>query len=60
MYKGFIASALLSLAIMYPVTNYVIGFSSEFTVAESSFTGQDLYICAIIGLSDYRSTNLDY
>ena len=50
LYKGFIASALLSLAIMYPVTNYVIGFSSEFTVAESSFTGQSLYICAIIGL----------
>jgi len=50
LYKGFIASALLSLAIMYPVTNYVIGFNSEFSVAESSFTGQDLYICAIIGL----------
>ena len=50
LYKGFIASALLSLAIMYPVTNYVIGFSSEFNVAESSFTGQSLYICAIIGL----------
>jgi K(+)-stimulated pyrophosphate-energized sodium pump len=50
LYKGFIASALLSLAIMYPVTNYVIGFASEFSVADSSFTGQDLYICAIIGL----------
>ena len=50
LYKGFIASALLSLAIMYPVTNYVIGFSNEFSVAESSFTGQSLYICAIIGL----------
>ena len=51
LYKGFIASALLSLAIMYPVTNYVIGFASEFSVADSSFTGQDLYICAIIGLA---------
>ena len=50
LYKGFIASALLSLAIMYPVTNYVIGFSNEFSVAGSSFTGQSLYICAIIGL----------
>jgi K(+)-stimulated pyrophosphate-energized sodium pump len=50
LYKGFIASALLSLAIMYPVTNYVIGFASEYSVADSSFTGQDLYICAIIGL----------
>jgi K(+)-stimulated pyrophosphate-energized sodium pump len=50
LYKGFIASALLSLAIMYPVTNYVIGFSNEFNVAESSFNGQSLYICAIIGL----------
>ncbi|MFL2885397.1 MAG: sodium-translocating pyrophosphatase [Candidatus Pelagibacterales bacterium] len=50
LYKGFIASALLSLAIMYPVTNYVIGFSNEFSIAESTFTGQSLYICAIIGL----------
>jgi K(+)-stimulated pyrophosphate-energized sodium pump len=50
LYKGFIASALLSLAIMYPVTNFVIGFASEFSVADSLFTGQDLYICAIIGL----------
>ena len=50
LYKGFIASALLSLAIMYPVTNYVIGFSNEFNVAGSLFTGQSLYICAIIGL----------
>jgi K(+)-stimulated pyrophosphate-energized sodium pump len=50
LYKGFIASALLSLAIMYPVTNFVIGFSSEFTVAGSTFSGLSLYICAIIGL----------
>ena len=50
LYKGFMASALLSLAIMYPVTNYVIGFSNEFSVANSSFTGQSLYICAVIGL----------
>ncbi len=50
LYKGFIASALLSLAIMYPVTNYVIGFSNEFNIADSTFTGQSLYICAIIGL----------
>ncbi len=50
LYKGFIASALLSLAIMYPVTNYVIGFSSEYDVAGANFTGQSLYICAIVGL----------
>ena len=50
LYKGFIASALLSLAIMYPVTNYVIGFSNEFNLSGSSFNGQSLYICAIIGL----------
>ena len=50
LYKGFIASALLSLAIMYPVTNYVICFSNEFNVSESTFNGQSLYICAIIGL----------
>ena len=52
LYKGFIASALLSLAIMYPVTNYVIGFDSSFSPKGSDieFTGQSLYYCAIIGL----------
>jgi len=52
LYKGFIASALFSLVIMYPVTNYVIGFDTSFTPngSDITFTGQSLYYCAIVGL----------
>ena len=47
LYKGFIASALLSIVFMYPVTQKVIGFEN---ISNASFTGLSLYICAIIGL----------
>jgi K(+)-stimulated pyrophosphate-energized sodium pump len=47
LYKGFIASAALSLMFMYPVTNTVIGFGK---IAGTSYTGMSLYFCAIIGL----------
>ncbi len=47
LYKGFIASSVLSLVFMYPVTQKVIGFGD---VSNTSFNGMSLYICAIIGL----------
>ena len=50
LYKGFIATAVLSLIILYFVTDYVVGFGTVLTVSEQSFTGLDLYICGVIGL----------
>ena len=50
LYKGFIATALLSLLILHPVTNSTIGLSNNYSVNEISFNGFDLYICAISGL----------
>ncbi len=47
LYKGFIASSVLSLVFMYPVTQKVIGFGD---ISNASFTGMSLYVCAIIGL----------
>jgi K(+)-stimulated pyrophosphate-energized sodium pump len=47
LYKGFIASALLSLVAIWFVTDSMIGFGS---IAGVAFTGQALYICAIVGL----------
>ena len=41
LYKGFIVSALASLAILWPVTDYVIGFNNEYTVNEKTFNGMD-------------------
>ena len=50
LYKGFIATALLSLLILHPVTNSTVGLSNNYSVNEISFNGFDLYICAISGL----------
>src|SRR5207344_1706859 len=47
LYKGFIASALLSLVAIWFVTDSLIGFGR---IAGVNFTGQALYICAIVGL----------
>ncbi len=50
LYKGFIASALLSLVAIWFVTNSLIGFGR---IAGVNFTttGQALFICAIVGLA---------
>ena len=50
LYKGFVATAILSLAAMHPVTDYVIGLDKVYKVAGQSFTGNDLFYCAAIGL----------
>ncbi len=50
MYKGFVITAISSLIVLYPITKYVIGFTTEYIVNEKSFTGLSLYFCGIIGL----------
>jgi len=50
LYKGFIATAVSSIVILYPVTDLVIGFDSVYTVDGKSFNGISLYFCGIIGL----------
>ena len=50
LYKGFIATALLSLLILYPVTKSIISFDQSYIVNNKSFNGFDLYICAVAGL----------
>ena len=47
LYKGFIASALLSLVAIWFVTDSLIGFGR---IAGVGFTGLALYICAVVGL----------
>ncbi|EJW20353.1 hppA protein [alpha proteobacterium IMCC14465] len=47
LYKGFIASAVLSLIALYFVTDNYIGLGQ---IEESGFTGMDLYICGVLGL----------
>ena len=50
LYKGFVVSALASIIILYPVTDYVIGFTTEYNVDGKNFNGMSLYFCGIIGL----------
>ncbi len=50
LYKGFIASAVLSAIALWPVTEYVLGMGTEFTVGDKQFTGRSLFYCGVIGL----------
>tara|TARA_B100001079_G_C16403921_1_gene512730 strand:- start:1217 stop:3208 length:1992 start_codon:yes stop_codon:yes gene_type:complete len=50
LYKGFIVTAISSLVILYPVTDWVIGFNTVYNVGDKNFSGLNLYYCGIIGL----------
>ena len=50
LYKGFIATAIFSVIILYPVTDKIIGLDSIYTSTNAEFTGFGLYTCGIIGL----------
>ena len=50
LYKGFVVSALASLAILYPVTDFVLGLENTYNLNNKSFSGMSLYYCGVIGL----------
>ena len=50
LYKGFIASAVLSLIALYFVTDAVIGLETQRNIEDQVFNGLDLYLCGFIGL----------
>ena len=50
LYKGFVVSAISSLIILYPVTDYVLGLENIYQTDKNSFTGLSLYYCGVIGL----------
>ncbi|TQV80477.1 sodium-translocating pyrophosphatase [Denitrobaculum tricleocarpae] len=50
LYKGFVASAVLSAIGLWFVTDWVLGTGASFTVGTSEFTGSDLFFCGIAGL----------
>jgi len=51
LYKGFIVTAITSLIILYPITDYVLGLETTYTIYNKSFTGMSLYICGAVGLA---------
>ncbi len=50
LYKGFIASALLSVGGLYLATSYVTGFGVIGTAAGTTITGWNLFLCGLVGL----------
>ncbi len=50
LYKGFVVTAVLSLLILYPVTDSIIGLEQIYKNSGKSFSGFDLYICGVAGL----------
>ena len=55
LYKGFIATALLSIVALAFIIWWRIGFSTEYTISTtaggSSFTGLSLFLCGVSGLA---------
>ncbi|MDB2668888.1 sodium-translocating pyrophosphatase [Alphaproteobacteria bacterium] len=50
LYKGFIASAVLSLGALYFVTDYVVGLDKQLIIEGKVFSGMSLFYCGFIGL----------
>jgi K(+)-stimulated pyrophosphate-energized sodium pump len=40
----------LSVIILYPITDYIIGLNTQYYIEDKIFTGMGLYVCGIIGL----------
>ena len=50
LYKGFVATAIFSIILLYPVTDKVIGLNKIYSSTNAEFNGFDLYLCGVIGL----------
>ena len=50
LYKGFIVTAILSVAVLYPVTDKIIGLKNIYSTTNSEFSGVELYLCGVVGL----------
>ncbi|QPC44913.1 sodium-translocating pyrophosphatase [Kaustia mangrovi] len=51
LYKAVIATGILSLIGLWPVTALIVGMDTPLTAGEASFTGWSLYLCGIVGLA---------
>jgi K(+)-stimulated pyrophosphate-energized sodium pump len=51
LYKGFIATGVLSVFALWPLTDNLLGLSTTFSARGLSFTGNDLFWCGVVGLA---------
>jgi K(+)-stimulated pyrophosphate-energized sodium pump len=50
LYKGFIATGVLSLIALWPITSMLIGMDTQMRAGNLTFTGMDLFWCGVVGL----------
>jgi K(+)-stimulated pyrophosphate-energized sodium pump len=50
LYKGFIASAVISAILLWFVTDWVLGTDTMLNIGDSSFPARHLYYCGLVGL----------
>jgi K(+)-stimulated pyrophosphate-energized sodium pump len=50
LYKGVLATGILSLILLWPVTALMVGMHTAMKIGEVSFTGWSLYLCGVVGL----------
>jgi len=51
LYKGVIATVVLSLIGLYPLTDWMIGLTNEISSGGITYTGMTLFYCGIVGLA---------
>jgi K(+)-stimulated pyrophosphate-energized sodium pump len=52
LYKGVLATGILSLIALWPLTDWIVGLHTQLTTsAGTTFTGQSLFFCGVIGLA---------
>src|SRR6187401_2316471 len=50
LYKGVLATGVLSLSLLWPLTAWLVGMDTVMTVGDLSFTGRSLFLCGAVGL----------
>ncbi|MEE9194824.1 MAG: sodium-translocating pyrophosphatase [Alphaproteobacteria bacterium] len=50
LYKGFLAAAEISAIALWPVTEWVLGMETVFSVDGQEFSARSLYYCGLVGL----------
>jgi K(+)-stimulated pyrophosphate-energized sodium pump len=51
LYKGLIATGVLSLIGLWPLTSLLVGMDTVMTMGSVSFTGKALFLCGVVGLA---------
>ena len=50
LYKGFLASSIIAAVAFYFVTDWVVGWGTEFMIGGTAVSGSDLFWCSLVGL----------